>query len=119
MGYRAGDHRDPLDLRKNLVLVLYLDELDIEVADVGVVKVETDDAHGNHFLTLWVEGKSGVGAEEGSLGVGLPGDGSFVDGADGVVGEEDEEDGNHQQGNNSSRYSLVFLILVISQQLLC
>ena len=102
MSYCAGDHRDPLDLRKHFVLVLYLDELDIEVANIGVVEVEADNAHGNHLLTLWLEGEGGVGAKEGALGVGLPGNGCFVDCADSIVGEEDEEDGDNQQGNYSS-----------------
>ena len=102
MGFRAGYHRDPLDLRKYFVLVLYLDQLNIKISNIRVVEVDADNAHGNHLLTLWVKGERGVGPQEGALGVGLPGDGCFVDGADGIVGEEDEEDGNNKQGNNSS-----------------
>ena len=58
---------------------LFLNQLDIKIPFSGIVEIESQNANGEHKLTLKVEGEGGAGRFEGVVSLAEPGDGLLVD----------------------------------------
>ena len=58
---------------------LFLNQLDIKIPFCGIVEIESQNANGEHELTLKIKGEGGGGRFEGVVFLAEPGDGLLVD----------------------------------------
>ena len=84
---------------------------------VWVGQVESRNAQREHHFAATVESKIGCCRLEGILGVYGPGDIGLVDGAEGIVSKEDDEDADNKEGGDPSGNGLVVLILSVAEEL--
>ena len=94
-------------VNESLIDSLLLDQFNIEVPFCGIVEVESQNADGEHELTLKVEGEGGGRGFEGVVSLAEPGDGFLVDKFHGIAGKEVEEDSEDDDRSEGARYGSV------------